>query len=118
MSAIAPLHGPRFRVSGLDAGFGCDGLDPQEAQLRSGRRPGDEGWGEAPPGWLAGQEHRDVPLERGRYEEFYARTRDWVRAGAPAPVDPADGARVLEILEQARDAAGRNEAARHSVELP
>jgi predicted dehydrogenase len=93
MSAIAPLHGPRFRVSGLDAGFGCDGLDPQEEQLRSGMRPGDPGWGEAPG------------LERGRYEDFYAQVRDWARGEAEPPVDPADGVRVLEILEQARAAA-------------
>jgi predicted dehydrogenase len=92
-------------VSGLEAGFGCDGLDPQEAQLRSGKRPGDPGWGEAAPGWLAGEERRDVALERGRYEDFYARAREWVRGGAAPPVDPADGVRVLEILERARESA-------------
>jgi predicted dehydrogenase len=106
MSAIAPLHGPRFRVSGLEAGFGCDGLDPQEAQLRSGERPGDPGWGEAPPGFIAAGERRhDAPLERGRYEDFYARARAWALDGAAPPVDPADGVRVLEIIEQARDSA-------------
>jgi predicted dehydrogenase len=108
MSATAPLHGARFRVSGLEAGFGCDGLDPQEAQLRRGERPGDPGWGQAPPGFIAaGEERREAPLERGRYEDFYARVRDWVRAGAPPPVDPADGVRVLEIIEHARDSAAR-----------
>jgi predicted dehydrogenase len=105
MSAIAPLHGPRFRVSGLQAGFGCDGLDPQEAQLRAGKRPGDPGWGEAPPGWVAGEAHTPVELERGRYEDYYAQVRDWVQGDAPPPVDPADGVRVLEVLEQARAVA-------------
>jgi predicted dehydrogenase len=107
MSAVAPLHGPRFRVSGLEAGFGCDGLDPQEAQLREGKRPGDPGWGEAPPGWIAGEERRPAELERGRYEDYYAQVRDWAQGDAPPPVDPADGVRVLEILEQARAAAAR-----------
>jgi predicted dehydrogenase len=107
MSAIAPLHGPRFRVSGLQAGFGCDGLDPQEDQLRSGKRPGDPGWGETPPGWVAGEDRTPVELERGRYEDYYAQVRDWVQGDAPPPVDPADGVRVLEILEQARAVAGR-----------
>jgi predicted dehydrogenase len=107
MSAIAPLHGPRFRVSGLQAGFGCDGLDPQEDQLRTGKRPGDPGWGEAPPGWVAGEDRTPVELERGRYEDYYAQVRDWVQGDAPPPVDPADGVRVLEILEQARAVAGR-----------
>ena len=49
------LFGPRFRVSGLRAGFAADGLDPQEDQLREGMRPGDPGFGEAPG------------LEPGRY---------------------------------------------------
>ena len=69
MSATAPLYGPRFRVSGLKAGFGVDGLDPQEPQLAEGKRPGEAGFGEAPPGVLvdAGGS-RPVELERGRYE--------------------------------------------------
>jgi len=90
MSAIAPLHGARFRASGTRAGFASDGLDPQEAQLADGLRPGDPGYGEVPG------------LERGRYEEFYAGVRDWARGEAPPPVDPADSLRVLEILEAAR----------------
>lgn len=90
MSAIAPLHGPRFRVSGLDDGFASDGLDPQEQQLREGMRPGDPGFGAA------------EGLERGRYEVFYEGVRDWARADAPPPVDPADGVQVLELLERAR----------------
>ena len=47
-------------------------------------RPGDPGFGEAPPGaWRPAD-----PLERGRYEDFYAGVRDWVRGDAPPPVDP------------------------------
>jgi scyllo-inositol 2-dehydrogenase (NADP+) len=90
MSAVAPLHGPRFRVSGLAAGFGCDGLDPQEDQLREGMSPGDPGFGQV------------EGLEPGCYAEYYERVRDWVAGDGPAPVDPADGVRVLEVIEQAR----------------
>jgi scyllo-inositol 2-dehydrogenase (NADP+) len=93
MSAIAPLHGPRFRVSGLQAGFASDGLDPQEEQLRDGLRPADPGFGES------------KGVERGNYVAFYEGVRDWARGDAPAPVDPWDGVRVLEILERARAAA-------------
>jgi predicted dehydrogenase len=93
MSAIAPLHGPRFRVSGMTAGFACDGLDPQEDQLRDGMRPGDPGFGEV------------EGLERGNYVAFYEGVRDWVRGEAAAPVDPWDGVRVLEVLERARSTA-------------
>ena len=90
MSAIAPLHGPRFRVSGMESGFACDGLDPQEPQLRDGIRPGDPGFGEV------------EGLERGNYAAFYEGVRDWIAAGAPPPVDPWDAVRVLEVLETAR----------------
>ena len=112
MSAIAPLYGPRFRVSGMDAGFACDGLDPQEAQLRAGMRPGDPGWGvgsgeNASSAERAGRLARldgdeRVTLDAGSYERFYSGVRDWTRGEAAAPVDPADAVRVLEILEQAR----------------
>jgi predicted dehydrogenase len=99
MSAVAPLPGRRFRVSGLRNGFACKGVDPQEAQLREGMRPGDPGFGEAAPGRL-----RDEPvaLERGRYADFYAGVRNWASGDAAAPVDPADAVRVLELLEDAR----------------
>ena len=108
MSAIAPLHGPRFRVSGIAAGFGCDGLDPQEAQLRGGILPGEVGFGEAEaPGWLApaDAEGSRVELERGNYVAFYEGVRDWASGRAAAPVDPMDGVRVLEIIERARESA-------------
>ena len=90
MSAAQPLFGPRFRVAGLRAGFACDGLDPQEPQLAAGVRPGDPAYGVSPP------------LERGRYEEFYAGVVAWLRDGAPPPVDPADSLAGLRILEAAR----------------
>ena len=103
-SAIAPLHGPRFRVSGLDAGFGSDGLDPQEAQLRDGMRPTDPGFGDGLSGWLKHDDPRpaELRLERGQYVRFYEGVCDWLRGEAPPPVDPADGVRVLEVLEQVR----------------
>ena len=103
-SAIAPLHGPRFRVSGLDAGFACDGLDPQEAQLRDGMRPSDPGFGDGAAGWLTRDDPRpmEIRLEQGQYVRFYEGVRNWLRGDAPPPVDPADGVRVLEVLEQAR----------------
>jgi predicted dehydrogenase len=95
MSMVAPNPGPRFRVSGLAGGFVSEGLDPQEAQLKAGLRPGDPGFGEAPG------------LDPGRYVDFYAGVRDWARGEGPRPVDPADAVRVLEILEAARRSCSR-----------
>jgi predicted dehydrogenase len=100
MSAVAPLFGPRFRVSGTRAGFAVDGLDPQEAQLSDGFRPGDEHYGLAP----------DATVERGAYERFYEGVLAWLRDGAPPPVDPRDSVAVLHLLD-----AARRSAATHSV---
>ncbi|MFL5844942.1 MAG: Gfo/Idh/MocA family oxidoreductase [Solirubrobacteraceae bacterium] len=90
MSLVTPSPGPRFRVNGLADGFVSEGMDPQEAQLRDGMLPGDPGFGER------------EGLDAGRYADFYAGVRDWVRGEGPRPVDPADAVRVLEVLEAAR----------------
>jgi predicted dehydrogenase len=100
MSAAAPLFTTRFRVNGTRAGFATEGLDPQEAQLADGMRPGDEHYGVAP----------DANLERGAYERFYEGVVAWLRDGAPPPVDPRDSVAVLHLLD-----AARSSAASHSV---
>ena len=111
MTARAP--GPRFRVAGLAGTFEVHGLDPQEAALRSGGRPGDPGWGVDATG-RAGTLVADVAgvavtarveLLPGAYERFYAQMRDAVRSGAPVPVDPWDAVLGLRIIEAARRSA-------------
>jgi predicted dehydrogenase len=104
MSAVAPLHGPRFAVSGLRAGFAVDGLDVQEAQLRSGMTPGDPGYGHAEgSGRLVGAEGEQVvELERGDYPAFYAGVVSWLRDGGPPPVEPGDAVAGLRVLDAAR----------------
>lgn len=93
MSAVAPLHGPRFRVSGLERGFASDGLDPQEPQLADGMRPGDPGYGEA------------EGLLPGAYQRFYEGVVAWLRDGAPPPVDPLDSLACMRVLDAARRSA-------------
>ncbi|WP_327151461.1 Gfo/Idh/MocA family protein [Nocardia sp. NBC_01329] len=109
-SAVAPLLGPRFRVLGDRAGYEVHGLDPQEAALRDGRRPGDASrWGvaaEADYGVLgAGSEVTPYPTLPGDYPAFYAATAAAVLDGGPVPVDPADALAGLRILEAARESA-------------
>jgi scyllo-inositol 2-dehydrogenase (NADP+) len=111
----ARLPGPRFRVAGLGGTFEVRGLDPQEAALRSGARPGDPGWGVDPSGRrgtlltdVAGVAvTAAVELLPGAYERFYAGVRDALRNGAPVPVDPWDAVLGLRIIEAARLSAGR-----------
>ena len=59
MNALAAQFGPRMRVLGDRAGYTKYGLDVQEAALHAGQRPGDDGWGEDPPGqWGTGRRRR------------------------------------------------------------
>jgi predicted dehydrogenase len=111
MSSVAPLHGPRFRISGTLGGFATDGLDPQEPQLQQGMRPGDTGFALAPPGELVTAGGREeVPLEPGAYVRFYEAVVPWLRDGAPPPVDPRDSLACLRVLEAARRSAATNSA--------
>src|SRR5439155_1679601 len=89
MGHAAPLVGPRFRVSGLDGGWAVDGVDPQEAQLRAGMRPGDDGYGVDPA---------RGGLLPGDYLAFYLGVLAWARGGAPPPVDPEDAVRVIDCM--------------------
>jgi predicted dehydrogenase len=105
-STTAPLHGPRFRLSGLDAGIETFGLDPQWEQLAEGMVPGDPGYGLAPPAQLADAGGRvEITMAPGAYEDFYAAVVAWLREDGPVPVDPADSLAGLRVLDAAREAA-------------
>ncbi|MGV9992944.1 Gfo/Idh/MocA family protein [Streptomyces sp. NPDC003374] len=116
VSATAAQLGPRFRVLGSRAGFVKYGLDPQEAALREGRRPGAEpgdwgteeeslwgrvGAGESP---LTGG-GRPVPTLPGDYPAYYAAVAAALRDGAPNPVTAWEAAAALDVLEAARRSA-------------
>src|SRR5207247_7114548 len=78
-SSTAPLHLPRFRLTGLTAGIVTHGLDPQWEQLVDGMAPGDPGYGAAPPAQIAdGHGRRDVPMQPGAYQDFYASVVAWL----------------------------------------
>jgi len=109
MSATTPLPGPRFRVLGSTAGYVKYGLDPQEAALRDGLRPGSPTWGTEPPsawGHLgAGDSSRPVPTLPGDYPAYYAAVTRALREGTPPPVTVAEAAATLDVLEAARVSA-------------
>jgi scyllo-inositol 2-dehydrogenase (NADP+) len=109
MSAVASRPGPRFRVLGSKAGYVCEGLDPQEQQLRAGMGPGDPGWGRrarSQDGTIGvGETLRSVPTVAGAYETFYALLVAALDERGPVPVDPWGAVGVLEILEAARHVA-------------
>jgi scyllo-inositol 2-dehydrogenase (NADP+) len=105
-STAAPLHGPRFRLTGLEAGIETHGLDPQWQQLAEGMVPGDPGYGLAPPAQLADAGGRiELAMAPGAYQDFYAEVVAWLRDDGPVPVDPADSLAGLRVLDAAREAA-------------
>ncbi|WP_405980544.1 Gfo/Idh/MocA family oxidoreductase [Streptomyces sp. NBC_00158] len=114
VSATAAQLGPRFRVLGSRAGYVKYGLDPQEAALREGLRPGGpdgQPWGEEPEhlwGRLGSGESPltgggiPVPTAPGDYPAYYAAVASALRTGGPAPVTAEEAARCLAVLEAAR----------------
>ena len=98
---------------GSAAGFVVEHLDGQEDALRAGRRPGEAGFGDVPPGrWgrlVRGDEEEPVPSEPGRWSAFYEGVVRSLRQGEPPPVDPIDALETLEVLEAARRSAGHDE---------
>ncbi|WP_433406552.1 Gfo/Idh/MocA family oxidoreductase [Streptomyces sp. CA-146814] len=116
VSATAAQLGPRFRVLGSAAGYVKYGLDPQEAALREGRRPGSGGepWGEEveelwgrlgsgeSPLTGGGTPVRTLP---GDYPAYYAAVTAAVRGTGENPVTALQAAAALDVLEAARRSA-------------
>ncbi|WP_460066100.1 Gfo/Idh/MocA family protein [Streptomyces sp. YKOK-I1] len=113
VSATTPQLGPRLRVLGSTAGYVKYGLDPQEAALREGGRPG-PGWGEEPeelwgrvgagesPLTGGGRPVRTLP---GDYPAYYAAVAKALIDGGPNPVTAVEAAAALDVLEAARRSA-------------
>jgi predicted dehydrogenase len=117
MSQVHADESPRLRVLGARGAYVKSGLDPQEAQLRAGMLPRDADYGEEPQElwgtFVEGDTRRPVPTVRGAYPAFYEGVAHAVLGEKPAPVDPWDAVRALEIL----DAARRSAAERRVVAL-
>ncbi|MEW2302886.1 Gfo/Idh/MocA family oxidoreductase [Streptomyces sp. NPDC006655] len=115
VSATTAQLGPRFRVLGSTAGYVKYGLDPQEAALREGDRPGaSDGWGVEPEslhGRIGAGESpvtgggRAVPTLPGDYPAYYAAVARALRGEGANPVTALEAAAALDVLEAARRSA-------------
>ncbi|WP_030601320.1 Gfo/Idh/MocA family protein [Streptomyces fulvoviolaceus] len=112
-TATTAQLGPRFRVLGSKAGYVKYGLDPQEAALKDGKRPG-PGWGEEPEalwGHVGAGESpltgggRPEPTLPGDYPAYYAAVAKALLDGGPNPVTALEAAAALDVLEAARRSA-------------
>jgi predicted dehydrogenase len=112
MSSVARIPGPRMRISGLRGTYEKWGLDPQEGDLREGKRPGSSEWGREPQEkWgrlstdISGIYINDGPIGMlpGAYEQFYAFLRVALTLGGPPPVDPLEAIETLRVIEAAQE---------------
>lgn len=109
----AAQTGPRLLALGSTGAARIDLMDSQEDFLRAGGRADDPRFGvEEHPLHLITQESGEttMPLERGRWGEFYARVRDAVRGHAPSPVPIEETITTTMVLDAAREssASGRS----------
>ncbi|MDC0769290.1 Gfo/Idh/MocA family oxidoreductase [Streptomyces sp. HD] len=114
-SATTAQLGPRFRVLGSKAGYVKYGLDPQEAALREGARPGTgTAWGVEPEslwGRVGSGESpltgggRVEPTLPGDYPAYYAAVAEALLNDGPNPVTALEAAAALDVLEAARRSA-------------
>lgn len=108
-SALAGQLGPRFRLLGDAGAYVTWGMDPQEAALRAGRKPGTPNFGDRPADeWGkvgAGDAVRPYRTLSGEWIRFYEGVATALSTGSPMPVDPRDAVRVLGVLDAARRSA-------------
>ncbi|MEC3908944.1 oxidoreductase [Sphingobium sp. CR2-8] len=102
---------PRFAVHGSTGSLVKRRLDPQEAQLIAGLRPGDEGWGVDPDpvelhDGIGGMTLR--PAATGCQELFYAQLGRALTHGAPLPILLEEALAVQDVMEAAMVSAREN----------
>jgi scyllo-inositol 2-dehydrogenase (NADP+) len=107
----AGVQGPRFHVYGTKAAYVKHGVDVQEAQLRSGVRPGNFGYGDEIPdmwgtlGFGTGSER--VPTLKADYSPFYAGVAAAIRGEAPPPVTAESVIEQLEVIDACFESSAR-----------
>lgn len=102
----------RFAVHGTGGSFVKFGLDPQEAQLKAGIRPGDPGYGmDVEHGTLVRTDGSRGPVatERGNYPAFYEQIAASILDGTLVPVSAQDARDGLLLIDLARRASAHGQ---------
>lgn len=102
----------RFTVEGERATYVKHGLDPQEAQLKSGINPQDPAFGAEAAEYYGKIHHADgraetVPTERGRFGDYYANVAAAIRGENPPAVRPEEALAVMRVLLLAQESAAQ-----------
>jgi len=108
-SYLVREEGPRYILHGTEGSFLKWGLDPQEAQLKSGMYPNQPGFG-IEPKQLRGKLNTMVnglhftgriETTRGNYPSYYDNIHDAIRTGAELIVKPEQSLDVMRIVDAA-----------------
>ncbi len=93
----------RFTVHGTAGSMTKRCADRQEAQLLSGMRPGEAGWGEDPDPLVihAANGQREQRAISGDQRGYYRGVTDALRGTAKTPVDPIEALAVMAVVEAA-----------------
>jgi scyllo-inositol 2-dehydrogenase (NADP+) len=108
-SCLVLQPGPRFAVHGETGSFIKHGMDPQEAALIRGERPGAPGWGQEDPAQHAqiGFVKNGLTLSGtaqalpGAYQDYYQGIYQAIVGGKPAPVTAREALAVIKIIRMA-----------------
>jgi predicted dehydrogenase len=104
-SALVAHQGPRFVMHGTRGSYTKYGLDPQEAALKTGARPGQDGWGiDTQPGRLdvlrgSWMQQSILASEAGNYVQFYQAMCDSIWHGSAIPVPATEALQVMQLIE-------------------
>jgi scyllo-inositol 2-dehydrogenase (NADP+) len=96
---------PRFAVHGTTGSFVKYGLDPQEAQLKSGLDPKDSDFAlDISDGMLTfgDGKHGRIPTTGGRWLSFYEGVASAILDGSPVPVTAQEARDGLALISLAR----------------
>jgi len=94
---------PRFTVRGTEGAFVTFGLDPQEQNLKEGKKldSNDHSWGTLYK-WEDGKmTEEQVKIAMGNYSAFYRDMASAIKGKGELPVDPNDAAYVIYLIELA-----------------
>jgi predicted dehydrogenase len=111
-SKLAADHRLRFAVHGTGGTWIKHGLDPQEAAIAAGGRPGEDGLGlDSEPGIFTPADdparRETIPNERGDYAQFWQALVRALRGEGPNPVPPPEVLAVMDVLAAGLDSAAR-----------
>jgi scyllo-inositol 2-dehydrogenase (NADP+) len=111
-SCLVRQPGPHFQIHGDRGSFVKYGMDPQEAALLRGERPGpaNPDWGRESPEWFGelttnsgGLEILKAKIETlpGDYPGFYRQLQACLAGNDPPPVLASEAAKNIELIEKA-----------------